>query len=263
MPKTTSWEKVSTWYSGHLKEDTYHTRLIFPRLIKLLDEFFPNKLKTLELIDLACGNALWAKHLSQGRKIAYTGVDISPTLLKEAKEIYPGGKFIEADILTNEFPQAVGETFDIATCILALQNVNKLSNALENAAKILNPGGYFVAVITHPAFRIPKQADWGTEDYPNQAVFRKVYHYLTPLEIEIADKPHRSMHEHFEPTYTYTYHRPMYAYINKFAEAGLPVMRMEELAADKKSEDSNPWANAEDYARKEIPMFVVLVGKKI
>jgi len=263
MNNSTSWEPVSKWYSGHLKEDNYHTRVIFPYLSTYLDELVPSKLKLITVVDLACGNALWAKYLAKDRKLQYTGIDISPTLIKEAKEVYVAGTYIEADVLKDDFVAQVAESADIVTCILALQNVNKLSALLINAQKILKEGGQFIAVITHPAFRIPKNADWGQEDYPEMAVFRKVYHYLTPLEIEIADRPHRSMHENTEPVFTYTYHRPIQAYINEFANAGMPVIKMSELAADKRSEEANPWAQAEDYSRAEIPMFMVLVGKKL
>lgn len=262
MRPSTSWEPISKWYSGHLKEDNYHTRVIFPYLSSYIDELVPSKLKLVNIVDLACGNALWAKHLAKERKIQYTGIDISPTLLKEAKETYVAGKYIEADVLKEDFVGQISEKADIVTCILALQNVNKLSALLANAQKILKDGGQFIAVITHPAFRIPKNADWGQEDYPEMAVFRKVYHYLTPLEIEIADRPHRSVHEHTEPNYTFTYHRPIFAYINEFAKAGMPIVKMAELAADKRSEEGNPWARAENYSRAEIPMFMVLVGQK-
>lgn len=263
MNKTTSWEPVSKWYSNHLKADNYHTRVIFPHLSKEIKELHESKLKNLDILDLACGNALFAKHLAKERKINYTGVDISPSLLKEAKENFVGGTYLEADILENDFVEKLNKQFDLVTCILALQNVNKLSVALANASKLLKTDGHFIAVVTHPAFRIPKNADWGQEDYPEMAVFRKVYHYLSGLEIEIADRPHRSMHENTEPVITYTYHRPIYAYVNAMAANQMPVVKMAELAADKTSEENNPWARAENYARSQIPMFMVLIGKKV
>jgi SAM-dependent methyltransferase len=53
------------------------------------------------------------------------------------------------------------ESFDAASCVLALMNMDPFEPVLHGAAAMLKPGGLFVAVVLHPAFRSPGQTSWG------------------------------------------------------------------------------------------------------
>jgi hypothetical protein len=60
---------------------------------------------------------------------------------------------------------------------------------------------------------------------------------------------------------TLSFHRPLQTYFKQLAKFGLSVDRLEEWISHKKS-DSGPRAEAENKARKEIPLFLYLRAKK-
>ena len=57
--------------------------------------------------------------------------------------------------------------------------------------------------------------------------------------------------------YTWTFHRPLQAYIKSLASAGLLIDALEEWASHKVS-TSGPRAASENVARREIPMFLAI-----
>lgn len=71
-----------------------------PEVISLLPKLPENA----SVLDLGCGNgvlltAFDRRSLGEGGSISYLGIDISPTMIKEATGSDPAGKFILADIL--------------------------------------------------------------------------------------------------------------------------------------------------------------------
>ena len=60
-----------------------------------------------------------------------------------------------------------------------------------------------------------------------------------------------------DPVVTQTFHRPIQAYINAFAKAGLFVNALEEWPSARSSEPG-PKAAEENRIRREIPMFLAL-----
>ncbi len=64
------------------------------------------------------------------------------------------------------------------------------------------------------------------------------------------------------PVVTLTYHRPIEAYVQACARAGLLVDALEEWASTRHSEPG-PRATEENRARREIPMFLALRAVKI
>jgi hypothetical protein len=62
--------------------------------------------------------------------------------------------------------------------------------------------------------------------------------------------------------YTWTFHKPIEAYVKALRNAGLLVDVLEEWPSHKVS-TSGPRAAAENTARKEIPMFLAIRGVKV
>jgi hypothetical protein len=50
--------------------------------------------------------------------------------------------------------------------------------------------------------------------------------------------------------------------VKTFAKEGFAVTKLEEWISHRKSENG-PWAKAENNARKEIPLFMCMVFKKL
>jgi hypothetical protein len=120
-----------------------------------------------------------------------------------------------------------------------------------------------VLLLTHPAFRVPRQSGWGWDE-GRKLVFRRVDRYLTPLPVPMKPYPGREVRG-----VTRSFHRPIQTYVNTLAQHGLLVDRMEEVPAHR-IDAGAPSARAEKLARQEIPLFlgvralhVASAGKKV
>ena len=63
-------------------------------------------------------------------------------------------------------------------------------------------------------------------------------------------------------SYTWTFHKPLEAYVKALRGAGLLIDAIEEWPSHKTSEPG-PRSAAENATRKEIPMFMALRGIKV
>lgn len=60
-----------------------------------------------------------------------------------------------------------------------------------------------------------------------------------------------------DKVYTVSYHRPLQVFVKWLTRNGFAITRIEEWSSHKKSE-AGPRRNAEDTARKEIPLFMCI-----
>jgi ubiquinone/menaquinone biosynthesis C-methylase UbiE len=246
----TSWEKSGKWYKkivgteGHY----YHQKIVLPNALRLLD------LKKGEsLLDLACGQGVLERQIPQD--LNYTGVDISPTLIKEAvSKRDKNHEFFVADV-SKDLPVKKTD-FDKAAIILALQNIKKPFGVVRNAYKHLKTGGEFLIVLNHPAFRIPKFSSWEV-DKQNRVQFRRMDKYMLPAEIPIQTHPGKG--EKSEETWSF--HYPISAYSEMLFDNGFVIKKIEEWVSDKKSMGGA--AKMEDRARAEFPLFLAILARKI
>jgi hypothetical protein len=120
---------------------------------------------------------------------------------------------------------------------------------------VTKKGGSLYIVLNHPAFRVPKESSWGWDEAEKKQ-YRRVDRYLSELKISIQ------MHPGDKPSqYTTSFHRPLQYYFKALYKAGFSVQLMEEWNSHKQSQ-KGPRAEAEDIARKEIPLFLCLVVVK-
>ena len=150
----TSWQPVSNWYDKIVSKEGhyFHKNVIFPRLLPYLK-------KANAVLDLACGQGVLARQLP--KEVAYTGIDISPSFIKSAKEKnrVRSRSFAVGDVTE---PLKVKGSFSHAVCLLALQNISDPLRLFQNAKKHLNDRGELFLVLNHPCFRIPRQTHWGS-----------------------------------------------------------------------------------------------------
>jgi ubiquinone/menaquinone biosynthesis C-methylase UbiE len=248
--RETSWENVSEWY-GRLsgKGGTYyHQHVVLPNSLRLLDLKADSS-----LLDLACGQGVLARHIPRGA--AYTGVDISPGLIAQAKRFDLDKKhaYLVADV-TQNLPLAT-KAFSHASVILSLQNVNQPEGVINNAGRHLRPGGRLLIVLNHPCFRIPRQTSWGI-DAANKMQYRRVDRYLSPLKIPIAANPGQGQ----KSATTWTYHFPISQYGSWLNGKEFVIEKMEEWISDKQS--TGRAAKMENLARQEFPLFMAILARK-
>jgi len=244
------WDAVASWYDGWVGKggSEHHKRLAIPAVIDLLQA------KSGEhIIDIGAGQGVLAPYIAKtGAK--YTGVDVSPKLLDLAREHHgKNGRFLKADAASLQTTQGItAQSYDAAVFLLSIQDMNPLDAVLESLAWVLKPGGRVVILMTHPAFRIPRQSGWGFDE-GRKLIYRRVDRYLTPLPVPM--KQHQS-------GVTISFHRPLSDYINGLGEVGLLTDRIHEIPAIdtglKKHRDK-----AQEAADAEIPLFLGLRARKL
>jgi hypothetical protein len=134
--------------------------------------------------------------------------------------------------------------------------MDPLGAVLGSAAWALRPGGRLVALLTHPAFRVPRQSGWGW-DAGRKLQYRRVDRYLTPLPVPMKALPGRAG----AGGATRSFHRPVSAYVNALGDHGLLVERMVEVPGPPPPDAADP--RAADRARREIPLFLGLRARKL
>lgn len=247
MTKKTSWGSVANWYEEHLRgDDTYHAKVIAPNLMRILE---PRQ--GMQVLDLACGEGYFARlmHKSGADVI---GADIAKELIAKARKSEPGIEFhaTPADKL-NFAPDG---SFDSIVCVLALQNMQELVPVFKECARVLRPEGRFIFVLNHPAFRIPKRTSWGWDE-EKKIQYRRVDGYLSSSRSQIEMAPGSD-----PSATTWSFHRSLQDHMKPLASAGFVVTRIEEWISHKQSE-KGPRSDAEDAARKEFPLFMMIESR--
>jgi len=243
--KQTSWGHVADWYDSYMREEgTYQKDLILPNLQRVMEIR-----KGEAVLDLACGQGFFSREFAAAGATV-TGVDLSPELIAIAKRLSP--PYIRFLVSPADGMRMIEPaTFDKVSIVLALQNIENAKGVIEESRRVLKPGGYLYIVTTHPAFRIPQASSWDW-DPKTGAQYRRVERYLseaaTPIKMHPGSKP---------SDVTLTFHRPLQVYAKHLAKAGFCITRLEEWNSNKKSQPG-PRAAAEDKARKEIPMFLLI-----
>ena len=248
--KSTSWGPVAEWYDAYLEvtPDSYQAAVIAPNLLRVL-----SLKKGDRVIDIACGQGYFTRLFAEAGALV-VGADISKELIAAAKKRSPKIDFQITPAHKLSF--AKDSSCDAATIVLAIQNIENMADVFAEAKRALKPGGRLVLVMNHPAFRIPKRTSWGwDEDAKKQ--YRRVDGYLSAATIPIDMHPGQ-----IKSAQTISYHRSLQDFFKALSKAGFVVARLEEWISHKKSE-KGPKQVAEDTARKEIPMFLMLEAHSI
>jgi len=247
----TSWESSAKWYDETVgqKGHYYHEHVVFPNLLKMMDLKGASNSKVL---DIACGQGILARRIP--KDIPYLGVDISPSLIRSAKDqaTQKHHHFFVKDA-TEKMSLKEGD-FTHATIILALQNIADPLTVFQNIHMHLVENGSLFIVLNHPCFRIPRQSSWGVDE-AKKLQYRRVDSYLSPLEIPIQTHPGKGSKEQ-----TISFHHPLSSYSKWLKETGFSIEEMAEWVSDKKS--SGGKARMENRARREFPLFLTLACRK-
>lgn len=248
---STSWEESADWYDSLLegKTDTYQAEVILPNLTRVLA-----LTKGERVLDLACGQGFFSRaYKAVGASV--TAADISPSLIKLAKS------HDKSDIMYHVAPAhklgfLKNGSVETITIVLAFQNMENSDAVLAECARVLVPSGRVVLVLNHPAFRNPKQSDWGY-DVEKGVQYRRIDSYLSQSKVKIDMHPGKKSSE-----YTISFHHSLQDYFKMFRKTGFAVTRLEEWISHKRSAQG-PRQKAEDTARKEIPIFMCLELRKV
>ncbi len=244
--QTSSWGGVADWYSSYLEttEDSYQKQVILPNLLRVLG------LKPgMKLIDIACGQGFFSREFAAAGADVIAS-DIAQSLITEAKKL--SSKTIRYYVAPADNLNFTKDgLFDAATIVLAIQNIKNIDGAFKEAKRVLKPGGKLAMVLMHPAFRVPQNSSWGFDEETKQQ-YRRVDAYLSAQKVELLVHPGRK-----GSATTISYHRSLQDFSKALFKAGFSITRLEEWISHKQSQ-KGPRQEAEDTARKEIPMFLML-----
>lgn len=270
--KNTSWGKVADWYHDLLEsgEGTYQKELILPNLTRLLG---PIAGKT--MLDVACGPGYFVREWHRaGANVI--GVDISEELIELGKKSlgagvnHPAlpagmgpsfprrGKFGEASLFVGsaeDMPMIQTSSVDIATIVLAVQNIEKVHLVFAECARVLKSDGRLLMVMNHPTFRIPQASSWQWDE-DQDVQYRRIDQYLSEDKVKIEMHPGKKKGES-----TVSFHRPLQVYVKHLAKAGLGITRLEEWISNRQGPKGKRFA-ASEKARKEIPLFLFFEARK-
>ncbi len=245
---TTSWEPVEKWYSGSVGTDGhyYHQNIVLPGVLTLLG--FSSS-PTASLLDLASGSGVLARHIPT--HVAYTGVEISASLSKTAKQLdkNPSHEYIVADA-TKPLPIKKMD-FTHAAIVLAIQNIEHPKLCFDNAARHLMKGGKLVIAMNHPCFRVPRQSSWKVDE-AQKVQYRRIDRYATAMSIPIQTHPSKGE----ASSTTLSFHYPLASLSKWLFEAGFVIELIEEWVSDKVS--TGGAAKMENRSRAEIPLFLAI-----
>lgn len=253
---STSWGEVAEWYDSHLgsSDDTYHTQVIFPNLLRILGD-----IKGKKILDLACGQGIFTDTLASLRADT-VGIDISKELItiakdrnlikgKAKKEVRGAEYFVTP---SDDLYMIKDDTQDIVVCVLALQNIEKLDKTLEEVSRILVRGGRFIMVLNHPMYRNPRKTHWGYDE-ATSIQYRRVDEYMSESSVKIDMTPGSKV----DKKYTISFHRPLQLYVKALSKHHFAITRLEEWISHRESK-AGPRQRAENTSRKEIPLFMCL-----
>ena len=241
--KQTSWGGVADWYAEHLENaDTYHAKVVTPNLVRVLK---PGR--GMRVLDLACGEGYIARKIEE-HEATVVGADISDELITKAKG--QGGAITYHTAPADNLSFAKDHSFDAVTCVLALQNMEKLEPVFREVARVLVPGGRFIFVLNHPVLRVPKRSSWIFDDKKGVQARRLDGYYIPSRE-------KMYMHPGKTKEFTWSFHRSLEEYAKTLARCGFVIAGLEEWISHKTSE-AGPRQAAEDLSRKEFPLFMML-----
>ena len=140
-----AWSKLAR--AGY---DVYRDHLNTPAFLELLPP-----VTGLQGIDLGCGEGHNTRLVAR-KGATMTAIDIAPVFIRlaQAEEMRAplGITYKEASAV--ELPFADG-TFAFATAFMSLQDIPETDQALAEAFRVLQPGGFLQFSITHPCFNPP------------------------------------------------------------------------------------------------------------
>ncbi|MGC4940027.1 class I SAM-dependent methyltransferase [Kribbella sp. DT2] len=206
--------------------DAYHATvdpdgggLTDPTLDELLGDLHGRRVAS-----IACGQGRDTRRLADlGATVV--GVDASETLLAHARRLEQdsprGIEYVHGD--AQRLDGLDDASYDGALCYMALMDIPELEPALRSVARILKPGGWFIASIVHPCTKPPAHGEF--MDHTTGEARRVTGRYF-------EEGPYDSV-TRWEILPRVSYHRTLSTYVNTLVAAGLAVERLAEPVGDR------------------------------
>jgi ubiquinone/menaquinone biosynthesis C-methylase UbiE len=207
-PLGTVWSDIAAWYDGLLQAGSGPHETAIAALTTLL----PESLRSSAVLDVACGQGLATRALAAAGARTVLGIDAAQSMIDLAREHTDENHAIRFRVDDAQTLSSCQDaSFDGATCQLGLMDIADLDGALRSVRRVLKPGGWFVFVISHPAFLAPHAV---TVPAPDGRQGRLVNRYF-------ESEYWRSSNPAGIRGRAGSYHRPLSVYLNTLLAARL------------------------------------------
>ncbi|HTX12994.1 MAG TPA: class I SAM-dependent methyltransferase [Solirubrobacteraceae bacterium] len=203
-PLANEWEaQADAWARwtrtpGH---DHHFSRYNWPSFLQLIPSVEGRTL------DVGCGEGRVGVALHQsGHRLV--GVDSAPSLARLATQTGAYERVVVADAAAMPFTDGV---FDVVVAFMSLQDMDDAGGAVREAARVLSPGGRFVAAVVHP---------FASAHLRRDAVEQRSY-FETQRTLDAVDRDGLSFAFH-------QMHRSLESWLGLFFDAGLRIEDLRE-----------------------------------
>ena len=234
-----AYDEIADWYSAR-KRGSYEFKIQLPAILNLLGD-----LRGKSLIDIGCGPGTYSVEFAK-RGADVLGVEISRKMLNKARNNAENAnvKLTLQKSDAHSLP-STDESFDVAVLTLTILN----AKMIEEAARVLKPGGVLLFSDTHPI--IESKGRWEGNDIGAARVVED-YFSQDKRQWQIKPGPGRTI------TLKY-YTRTIEQCVDMIADAGFKILRIVEPKPGEDVKKSDPV----HYDRcSRIPYFIIYLAQK-
>ncbi len=248
-----AWDRNADQWTNDVQAgfDLYRDLYTFPAFLS----FMPD-IREKHVIDLGCGEGSITRHFAElGAKM--TGVDISHRFIEKARQKeaeHPLG--INYKIASfSDTPALRPDSFDVALSVMALMDGPDLPAAMNEAFRVLKPGGILCFSVLHPCFITPV-TKWVRDEDGNHLGLRVGQYFDRKPFVERWHFSKRPSTENVAPFEVPRFPRTLSDYINAVVGAGFRIAKLDEPRPDAKHAQENPWL-ARWHTHAPLVLFVM------
>jgi SAM-dependent methyltransferase len=235
------WDENAAWWQAEFTDgaDPEYAEQILPIAAQLLAGV--NR-----VVEIGAGEGHVSRHLVASGVGTAVAVEPAGAQVREAAK--RAGGVIVVQGTAGAIPAADG-SFDAVVVCLVLEHVVDLDDALDELARVLEPGGRLVLMLNHPLIQAPGAAWIHDHTVEPAERFWRLTGYLA--EQVLDDEVEAGVTIRF-------HHRPLSRYVNGLADRGIALEQMIEPPPPE-----GFLAGADAYREAaDIPRLLVLVGRR-
>jgi ubiquinone/menaquinone biosynthesis C-methylase UbiE len=193
-------------------------------------------------LDVGCGEGSNTRQLAR-RGAKLTGLDIAPTFVRHAQETEStdplGIDFRVGDAMALPFDEA---SFDFVTAFMSLMDMPDPQRALQEANRVLRPGGFLQFSILHPCFVPPHRKVLRRRGGKARAIEIGDYFASTTGRVDTwwFSMLSRKQREKIAPFHTPIFHRTLSQWLDWVIDAGFVIEKLGEPTAGAASRRREP-----------------------
>ncbi|MBE9139201.1 class I SAM-dependent methyltransferase [Nodosilinea sp. LEGE 07088] len=185
-------------------------------------------------LDIGCGEGANTRELAE-LGASLVAIDVAPTFIQyaQAQEHQDPRGIVFQVASATELPFDAA-TFDFATAFMSLMDISNSEKAIQEANRVLKPGGFFQFSITHPCFDTPYRQslkDAAGQEYAI-AVGRYFEHTDDRIDEWMFSNVPAPLRQQWPKFRVPRFHRTLSEWLNLLIGAGFMIEALAEPKAD-------------------------------